>query len=114
MGYLDLTPVRYLERTKCPFFGFTQVGNLFIDTGVGNDRCALVRGSDCSCLMLKSDLVPDWNSCMNNSENFSLALERMMRDCEILADEFIEDEQEDRTGLPHVPFSFWYSYITDK
>ncbi|NTU69526.1 hypothetical protein HGB13_01685 [bacterium] len=111
LSYLDLTPERVLPRTKCPFYGFIKIDEIFVNRSI--DSCAICGSSSGSCLFKAKNEIPDWENCPNNTENFTIKIELMKRDCVVLADEFIPDDISVEDNPPLVPFSFWHDYILE-
>ena len=91
-------------RTKCPFYGFRQAMEIFVDTE-GN-QCPLIRDYS-PCRMEIERNIPDWKKCrLYNSKLLS-----KIKDKKIFPRELAPQPIEGWSGII---FNDWAEYILER
>lgn len=96
-------------RPRCPFYGFSHCGGIFMDQD-GN-QCALITEAYSPCQMEIIAQTPNWNECLFNSEENKTVIEKIMASCKIDPEEFWPKGQSSWRGLL---FKDWFDYVMSK
>lgn len=108
----DPQPNLVVERTLCPFYGFSamgvMVGSMLLDTG-GN-QCPLEGANTFSpCQMEMAGEMPDWDSCPYNKEENREVIDFFLQEFTIAPKEYWPVGKTSWKGLS---FSWWFDHIT--
>ena len=98
----ELKPYTPIERTRCPFRGFSIRGKIMADSK-GN-QCALEVISYGPCDMELDGKQPNWSKCLLNTEETRKYIEENSEKVIVFPREFVppEEEGEERPNLPEV------------
>ena len=92
-------------RTKCPFYGFTHLKNIFADS-YGN-QCALVKNSYSPCKMEMDNQEVCWNKCKFDRKKI-FKFEEFLDSVTIFPNELALKNTRSWEGIP---LRKWYNYI---
>ncbi len=103
--FMGLQPYSPLERTRCPFRGFTIILNSMVDSK-GN-QCALVTDSYDPCRMETAGDEPNWSECPFNMKENEVKIQEYLEKMKVFPREF-HPPAKPWAGLP---LKDWMNYI---
>lgn len=105
----EIKPYSEVERTRCPFHGFSAMpGGVMMDSE-GN-QCALKTGSYSPCGMKTAGDEPYWSECPFNTEENRTRLAGSLEEIKVFPREFRPAKGKSWDGISLMS---WVKYITD-
>jgi len=102
----ELIPYIQKERYSCPFYGFSGMFGIFIDSA-GN-QCGLETRSYSPCPMESKGEKPCWDKCYFNTEETNKAIETTLKDVKVFPAEFRPPGLREWEGIS---LKKWMDYI---
>ena len=103
---LTVLNVKEGERARCPFYGFSGIPGILMDTE-GN-QCALVSDSYSPCYMEFQGQKPNWDECRYHTDKLIQSLKASANSIRVFPEEFMPKDTPSWEGIS---FSEWYQHV---